>query len=261
MSDPRPDSASESGPPAPGAEAAVRQGRWLFRRRTWPPVLLLAGALALTANDPVPAGGPRTLALWVAAGMALGLLGLALRGWTVGLVPMGTSGRGTERLRAETLNTDGVYSLVRHPLWLGNLLLWIGTVLTTGRPLALVVTAVVFALVHRRIALAEERFLLEEHGEAFRAWAARTPAFLPRLTGWVGSPRPFSLRYALGRDYPALYAFVAATTAIALVRNGASGAGWALSTRWLAWFTAGTTAYVALHAFKKLTRALEVEDR
>ncbi len=257
--EPHPDSAPV---PPPGLAAdAVRQGRWLFRWRSWPPVLLLAGVLAATALDPVPAGGPTMRLVWIATGMGLGLLGLAVRGWTVGLVPMGTSGRGTKELRAETLNTHGVYSVVRHPLYLGNGLLWMGVVATTGRPSALLVTGLVFWIVYERIMLAEERFLLEEHGDVFRAWAERTPAFLPRLTAWVASPHRFSLRYALGRDYPALYAFVASTTAVEVVRGGASGGGWTLSIAWVAWFTVGTTAYVTLHAFKKLTRALEAPDR
>jgi hypothetical protein len=54
---------------------------------------------------------------------------------------------------------------------------------------------------------------------------------------------------------------VAATTAVALTRQVAGGAGWRLPLPWLAWFTAGTTAYVVLHALKRLTRALEVEGR
>ena len=259
VSDPRPHSAPG---PDPGlASEAVHQGRWLFRWRSWPPVLLLACVLATTALDPVPAGGPEARGAWLAAGLALGLLGLLVRGWTVGLVPMGTSGRGTERLRAETLNTRGTYSVVRHPLYLGNLLLWVGVVATTGRPAAVLVTVLVFWILYERITLAEERFLLEAHGEAFRAWAERTPAFLPRPGGWVPSPHPFSLRYALGRDYPALYAFVAGTTAVELVRGGASGEGWRLSTAWLAWLVAGTAVWVVLHALKKLTRALEAPDR
>ena len=252
---------SSAPPPTPGLVAeCTRAGTWLFRWRSYPPLLVLAYVVASTALEPVPAGGPRARALWVAAGMALGALGLTLRGWTVGLVPTGTSGRGTKALRAETLNTRGVYSLVRHPLYLGNYLLWIGVPVLAGRPLAALVTTLLFWLYHERIMMAEERFLFEAHGAAFRTWAERTPAFLPRASGWTSSPHPFSLRYALGRDYPALYAFVASTTAVELTRSGAAGEGWWLSTAWLAYFVAGTTAYVALHALKRLTRVLEAPD-
>lgn len=253
---------SPAPPPAPGLVAeSTRAGAWLFRWRSYPPVAVLAYVVASTALEPVPSGGADLRGLWVAGGIALGALGLAVRAWTVGLVPMGTSGRGTKTQRAETLNTRGVYSLVRHPLYLGSYLLWIGVPVLAGRPLAVLVTSLLFWLCYERIILAEERFLFEEHGAAFGAWAERTPAFLPRLAGWAASPHPFSLRFALGRDYPALYAFVASTTVVELTRSAAAGAGWRLSMAWLAYFVAGTTAYVALHALKRLTRVLEAPDR
>ncbi|MGB8874133.1 MAG: hypothetical protein WCC75_12145, partial [Desulfobaccales bacterium] len=43
-----------------------------------------------------------------------------------GLPPRGTSGRNTQGQVAETLNTTGIYSLVRNPLYLGNFLIWLG---------------------------------------------------------------------------------------------------------------------------------------
>jgi len=209
----------------------------------------------------VPAGGPGAGVAWTSAGLLLGAAGLVLRAWTGGTVPAGTSGRGTREQRADALNTTGAYSLVRHPLYLGNALLWAGVAALAGSPGLLVAVALVFWLYYERIMLAEERFLWACHGDAFAAWAARTPAFLPRLSAWRPSPHPFRLRHALGRDYPALYAFVAATTTVALARGVATGDGWRLAPAWLAWFTAGTTAYVVLHALKRLTRALEVEGR
>lgn len=256
-----------SPPSPPGLAAELRaQGEGLFRWRSYAPVLVMALLVGQVVVAPVPAGGPGAGAAWTAAGLLLGALGLALRAWTAGTVPEGTSGRGTREQRADTLNTSGAYSLVRHPLYLGNALLWAGVAAVAGSPGAVLVTVLVFWLYYERIMIAEERFLWERHGEAFTAWAARTPAFLPRLSawpprGWRSSPRPFRLRAALGRDYPALYAFVAATTAVALTRQVAGGAGWRLPLPWLAWFTAGTTAYVVLHALKRLTRALEVEGR
>ncbi len=253
---------TRSPPSPPGLAAELRaQGEGLFRWRSYPPVLVLALVVGKVAVDPVPAGGPGAGTAWTAAGFLLGALGLLLRAWTVGTVPAGTSGRGTRELRAETLNTTGAYSLVRHPLYLGNALLWTGVAALAGSPAWVLLVTLLSWLYHERIAMAEERFLQERHGHAFADWAERTPAFLPRFSGWRPSPYPFSLRFALGRDYPALYAFVAATTAVALTRSVTTGAGWRLPLSWLAWFTAGTTAYVVLHALKRLTRALEVEGR
>lgn len=249
-------------PSSPGLASELRaQGEGLFRWRSYPPVLVLALVVGKVAADPVPTGGAAATPAWVTAGLALGALGLLLRVWTVGTIPAGTSGRGTKELRAETLNTTGAYSLVRHPLYLGNGLLWTGVTTLTGSPAWVALVTLLSWLYHERIGMAEERFLHARHGDAFIAWARRTPAFLPRFSGWTPSPWPFSLRFALGRDYPALYAFVTATTAVALARSVATGAGWRLPLPWLAWFTAGTTAYVVLHALKRLTRALETPGR
>ncbi|HKJ02856.1 MAG TPA: methyltransferase, partial [Longimicrobiales bacterium] len=200
--------------------------------------------------------------LWAVLGLACGLLGLAVRGWTVGHVPLGTSGRGTKELRAETLNTEGLYSQVRHPLYLGNYFMWIGVAVLAGKPTAILVTTLAFWLYYERIMMAEERFLWERFGDVFGAWASETPPFVPRLRGWRPWPYPFSFRFVLGRDYQALYGFVAATTAVVLTRSVASGAGWRLSTVWAAYFGAGTLSYVVLHGLKRRTRLLEpVGDR
>ena len=87
----------------------TRAGLWLFRWRSYTPLVLLGVLAAAVALDPVPAGGARTRPLWVGGGMALGLLGMAVRAWTVGMVPKGTSGRGTDRPGASALNTVGAY--------------------------------------------------------------------------------------------------------------------------------------------------------
>ncbi len=243
------------------AEHATRTGRWLFRWRSYFPLWVLAYVLALLAVDPTPVGGEGSLAAWVASGVILGLTGLAVRAWTFGHAPSGTSGRGTRELRAETLTRTGLYSVVRHPLYLGNFLLWMGAVAFAGKPTALLATALFFWIYYERIMMAEERFLYERFDDAFREWASTTPGFLPRPSGWVTSPHPFSLRYCLGRDYQAVYGFVAATTAMEVTRSVSSGSGWIPQRGWIAYFLAGSAVYIVLHTLKRRTRLLEARDR
>ena len=52
--------------------------------------------------------------------------GQLIRVLTVGFTPSGTSGRNTSKQIANSLNTKGIYSIVRHPLYLGNYLIWLG---------------------------------------------------------------------------------------------------------------------------------------
>jgi protein-S-isoprenylcysteine O-methyltransferase Ste14 len=249
-------------PPAPGlVTEALEEGRWLFRWRSYPPAVVLFYVLLLVWLDPLPFGGRGATLPWAAAGFALGLLGLAIRGWTVGHVAIGTSGRGTKELRAEELNTGGVYSLVRHPLYLGNFFMWIGVGAFAGKPLAIGVTILLFWIYYERIMMAEERFLYEKFGDAFATWAAKTPPFVPRLGGWKPWPYPFSFRFVLGRDYQALYAFVVCTAAVALLRVGVLGDGRAAMAPWGWYFAGGTAAYVVLHTLKRRTRLLEPSDK
>lgn len=248
--------------PAPGLiREYTTSGTWLFRWRSYPPLVVLAYVLTALALNPAPLGGEAWTGAWLAAGLAFGAAGLLIRAVTLGYVPMGTSGRGTKELKAEHLNTSGLYSVVRHPLYLGNWFLWMGVAVMAGKPEALLVTTLAFWLYYERIMMAEERYLFERHGDHFRSWSERTPAFVPRLSGWKASAHPFSLRYCIGRDYQALYGFVAATTAVEVARSVAAGQGWRLEPFWITYFSAGTAVYVVLHVLKRRTRLLEAPDR
>src|SRR5689334_21586787 len=80
--------------------------------------------------------------------------------------------------------TTGMYSLVRHPLYLGNYFLWLGVVLVSRVWWAPVLAILVFWLCYERIMFAEEAYLRQQFGDAFGEWAQRTPAVLPAFTHW-----------------------------------------------------------------------------
>ena len=57
----------------------------------------------------------------------IGLFGVLLRLYTVDFTPNNTSGRNTsEGQIADELNTTGLYSLTRNPLYVGNFFMWMG---------------------------------------------------------------------------------------------------------------------------------------
>ena len=66
---------------------------------------------------------------WESLAVMISFLGLIVRCVTVGYVPRGTSGRNTRSQVAETLNTTGIYSITRNPLYLGNFLIMVGVTL------------------------------------------------------------------------------------------------------------------------------------
>lgn len=83
------------------------------------------------------------------------------------------------RHRDGGLVTDGAFRLVRHPLYLGSVLFYLGLAVSTASVAALALTAGIFAF-YDRIASFEERWLEDRHGEAYRAYRQRTGKWWPR---------------------------------------------------------------------------------
>ena len=91
--------------------------------------------------------------------MAISFLGLAVRVYTIGCVPEGTSGRNVKEQRADELNTSGIYSIVRNPLYLGNFFICFGLVAYPAPSFYMILSYVLlFLLYHERIIFAEEEF-------------------------------------------------------------------------------------------------------
>lgn len=79
--------------------------------------------------------------------------------------------------------TGGVYAHVRHPQYTGLFLFILGF-LVQWPTLLTVLMAPVLGVAYTRLARREERHMLMQHGEAYRLYAARTPAFFPPWREW-----------------------------------------------------------------------------
>jgi len=183
-------------------------GRRLFQLRSAMPWVLLPAlyfALLQMAHFE-QRWGSQVQDLWLALCIGISALGLLLRCLTVGFVPAGTSGRGQGAPSASTLNTLGMYSIVRSPLYLANGVMWFGVALATSSGWFVIVSVLVYWLYIERVIAAEEAFLETHFGDAFRAWAQSTPCFLPRPSLWRAPAMRFSLRTVLRREHSGLIA-------------------------------------------------------
>jgi protein-S-isoprenylcysteine O-methyltransferase Ste14 len=82
--------------------------------------------------------------------------------------------------REGRLATTGPYARLRHPQYAAFILIMVGFFLQWPTILTLVMLPVLVAM-YLRLARREEREAHAAFGEAWEAYAARTPAFLPRL--------------------------------------------------------------------------------
>jgi protein-S-isoprenylcysteine O-methyltransferase Ste14 len=239
----------------------VRQGNWLFRWRSYLPFLLVTlVALALAQFD-WPLHSQTLHEYWEFICLVISVSGLLIRVLAIGYAAPKTSGRQTDKQVAGTLNTTGIYSVVRHPLYLGNFLIGFGISLVLLVWWLPVIYSLAFWLYYERIMVAEEAFLAEKFDGEFHEWASATPTFWPSLRFWRRPERNFSLRTVLRREYTGLFVVVVGHTCIELAEHLVMFHRAAWEPFWVVFSIAGTLAYLLLRAMKKQTTALDARCR
>lgn len=238
------------------------QGQWLFRWRSYAPLPLLVLILVELPEFRFIGDSSALDLMWELCCGLVGLLGLAVRAHVVGHAPRRTSGRNTEEGQvAEVLNTTGLYSVTRNPLYVGNLLMWLGVALFLHSWIVVLITIAWFALIYERIILAEEVFLEQKFGEEYRRYAASTPAFLPRLRGYRAPTLPFSARNVLKREYSGLFALVTSLFLLEVIGDWFVERRFQIEPLWAWLFTLNLVFYLGLKALKKRTAILKVPGR
>jgi protein-S-isoprenylcysteine O-methyltransferase Ste14 len=188
------------------------QGNFLFVYRSYfPLILLVVGAALYLRTELYPEtfflkNTPYELPYEMLA-LVIGLLGLAVRVYTVGHTPKNTSGRNTKVGQlADELNTTGIYSTVRHPLYVGNFLMWLAPAMLCGNFWFLAVFCLVYWLYYERIMFAEEQFLRRKFGEVYLNWAKDIPAFIPSFKNFKKAAYTFSWKKILKKEKNGLFA-------------------------------------------------------
>lgn len=90
-----------------------------------------------------------------------------------------------EAQRANKLARSGPYSWVRHPQYLGFILVMFGLLLTWPA-LSTAIIFPVMTFVYVRLARIEERNSVELFGDAYHRYSRETPAFFPRFSRLFG---------------------------------------------------------------------------
>ncbi|MBC8214771.1 MAG: DUF1295 domain-containing protein [Candidatus Marinimicrobia bacterium] len=157
-------------------EEFVKTGNKLFKHRSYLPliflVILVPGFMsAYNSNDSFFYNN-----IWKMICISISSFGLLLRVLTVGFVAPRTSGRNTKSQVANSLNTSGIYSIVRHPLYLANFFMWFGFMMFVPAWWVSVLFIFSFWLYYERIMFAEEDFLKNKFVDDYEKWANKTPA-------------------------------------------------------------------------------------
>ena len=139
-------------------------------------VLAIAAPLAELAGLPPIAALDHPLVRW--GGVVLVFAGMAI---TIGSqVAMGGSWRADVDPDAHTeLVTSGPFRVVRNPVFAGSVVTVVGLALVVPNVVSLLMLVAVLAGLEIQVRFVEEPYLLRVHGDAYRAYAARTGRFVP----------------------------------------------------------------------------------
>jgi protein-S-isoprenylcysteine O-methyltransferase Ste14 len=246
----------------PLREEIERQGNWLFRRRGFLP-MLGAPLLALAYHNFSYPWGKHTLDLiWEMLCLGVSLTGLSIRVYVAGSTPKRTSGRNTVKGQmADFLNTSGMYSLIRHPLYLANFIVALGPVMLFHLWWFVFLYVFLFWLYYERIMFAEEEFLRGKFGNAYFEWSSRTPAFLPNFNNWRPPDLSFSYRTAVKREYQTLFLIVAIFTAIEILGDEILRGRLMADRLWLIIFSVALVFFVVVRILRKKTKVLHAQGR
>jgi protein-S-isoprenylcysteine O-methyltransferase Ste14 len=186
------------------------QGDFLFKYRSYLPLIILGVGLAVFILDKYHA--TESPVTWFSEAytyicLAVSLLGLLIRIITVGTTPKNTSGRNTKDGQlAEELNTSGIYSTVRHPLYLSNFFMWLGVTMLTDNTWFIVSFVWFYAFYYERIMYAEEHFLTDKFGQQYSKWSEKTPAIIPSFKNFTKAIYPFNIKKVLKKEKNGLWA-------------------------------------------------------
>ena len=152
-------------------------------------------------------------------GFAMALFGEYLRFWGVSWA--GSETRTTGGVGGTYLIISGPFAYVRNPLYVGNILLYVGIGIMSMAlfPYLQIAALIFFSLQYHFIVLEEEGYLIDVFSD-FDEYCKQVTRFFPRLTPYKNSTveqPPFSIKAGLRSEQRSLQAFVGVSLVIVII--------------------------------------------
>jgi protein-S-isoprenylcysteine O-methyltransferase Ste14 len=201
--------------------------------------------------------------------LVLSFAGLGIRMLASGQTPEPRS-RSNNFVRVESLNTTGIFSVVRHPRPVGDYFIGLGVVLIPFVWWMPVAYSLIFYWYYSRIIAAEDNRLRREFGERFIQWAVATPALIPRFWRRPAPPRSpfwpsatygFSFRTALKFEYAGIFLVIALHSSVEWLEHLILDRRVMLELFWIVLALVGLAACLLVRYLAKHTRVLNVPAR
>ena len=140
----------------------------------------------------------------IVAGLTLAVIGQGWRIYSAGVI-----------YKNKQLATTGAYSLVRHPLYLGNFLILAGFTLASGNWVVALVVLFFFLFYYPAAIRYEDTKLEGLFGDDWRAWSIDIPAMFPSSVKWQeNTGAEWNTRQSLIRNGELIYLIFMAGCAV-----------------------------------------------
>jgi protein-S-isoprenylcysteine O-methyltransferase Ste14 len=184
-------------------EELDKQGLFLFKYKDVLPLIILSIGIFVfiqTKIDSTIYAETFFLGIFDFICLFVCLIGLGIRIYTIGYTPKNISGIKIENQSPIELNSSGIYSLVRHPLYIGNFFISLGIAMLTLNFWFVISFIFLYWIYCERIMYAKEKSLTKNLGEIYLIWSHKTPAIIPSLKTWVKPKIPFNWKKVLKNE-------------------------------------------------------------
>jgi len=204
-------------------ESLEKNGAFLFRYRGQLPLLFILFAIVIVIIDDYSKihQHPNVFRGVQCLGIFIVLLGHLIRFSIVGSRFAHTSGRNRHEQVAHQLNTKGWYSMVRHPLYFANFLIWFGITMYLFNPWLVFVMCLCYWLYYERIMYIEESFLIKQFGDEYLTWSRKVPAFFPAPRKYMSAKNSFSWKSVLRNEYPSVLSTLCSLLLLTIIQRSA----------------------------------------
>lgn len=178
----------------------IHLGNALFKFRSITPIPFIA--IILWSCRPANLG---KLNYWLAIiGLLIAVGGELIRVLSVGYSFSGTSGR-EAYLRAEALNTSGIYSLVRNPLYIGNYLIFSGLIIAFSSLTGWLILSLFLGIQYHFIILSEEHYLQNQFQHQYIGYSNRVNRLIPRFKYYQPPAQRFSWKKVFFKENDSIF--------------------------------------------------------
>ncbi len=225
-------------------------------------LLIPFGIWQLSNNKSYIGGSQVYNNVWNVACFGLAMIGSAIRFVSIGYAQSGTSGRNTSAGQvADALNTKGMYSLVRHPLYIGNILIYTAALLFTKSLWFALAGCLGLVLYYERIIATEENYLRAKFGDSIKEWADRTPCWFPKFSNWVTPSINFSVKAGLRSEIYSVAGIVVAFYVLDMVEHYFVEGVFRADPIWSILLAVSVVTFFLLRFLRKKTTVLDTESR